>query len=391
MFAEVKPGVDSLFTPPFEHLLKDKKIGLITNHTGINSEGISTIDCLKKQSTRLKYNLVALFAPEHGLSGVLYAGELVPKDFNGIPIYSLHGTTRRPTKEMLNGINLLIYDIQDLGSRSYTYISTLFYAMEEAAKAGIPLIVLDRPNPLGGLLVDGPMLDEKWRSFLGYINVPYCHGLTIGELAAYFNAEYGVKCHLTVVPMEGWRREMTFRETGLTWIPTSPNIPEADTPFYYPITGPLGELQLLNIGVGYSLPFKVIGAPWIHAEQFAQKLNEQKYPGVHFQPFHYRPFFGRFSGETCHGVLIVITDPKNYLPVSTQYLLIGILKILYPVEFKEAIKQSVDRIEPFNKVNGTDEVYRMIRDEPYVTWKLRSIHRKRRADYMEKRRAFFLY
>lgn len=388
----IQLGVENLFSPAYQSVLRGKKIGLITNHTAVDSKGHSTIDLFKQNASGLGYSLVALFAPEHGLTGVQYAGQTVAneRDSDGIIIYSLHGATRRPTSAMLKSIDLLVYDIQDIGSRSYTYISTLFYAMEEAAKAHIPLIVLDRPNPLGGLLVDGPMLEEEWRSFVGYLNVPYCHGLTIGELAFYFNGEYKVGCELMVVPMQGWQRHMTFKETGLTWIPTSPQIPEAQTAFYYPTTGLLGELQIVNIGVGYTLPFKVVGAPWINAQQFAQQLNAQNFPGVHFHPFHYSPFFGRFAGQACHGVLIIITDPATYLPVTTQYLLMGVLKALYPSEFQKGLEESSQRQEMFNKVNGTAEILRILKEERYVVWKLRSVHQKEREHYLRKRQSYLI-
>lgn len=390
--ASVQVGVESLFSPPYQAVLSGKHIGLITNHTAIDSKGHSTLELFKDNAQAYGYTITAFFAPEHGLTGVQYAGESVAneRDLHGIPIYSLHGSTRRPTPAMLKGISLLVYDIQDIGSRSYTYISTLFYAMEEAAKAHIPFLVLDRPNPLGGLLVDGPMLEDQWRSFVGYLNVPYCHGLTIGELARYFNEEYKVRCDLTVIPMQGWQREMTFQETGLPWIPTSPQVPESQTALYYPTTGLLGELQIVNIGVGYTLPFKLIGAPWIDAQQFAKQLNAQNFPGVYFHPFHYTPFFGRFGGQVCHGVLIMITDPRVYLPVTTQYLIMGVLKTLYPSYFQKGLEESSQRQEMFHKVNGTAEVYRILKEEQYVIWKLRALHQNERARYLRKRQAYLI-
>ena len=208
IYATVQLGIDRLFDVEYQGVLRGKNIGLVTNHTAIDSNGLSTIDRFKQHAQSSGYVLKALFAPEHGLNGLQYAAESVTdaRDPDGIPIFSLHGATRRPTTAMLASVNLLIYDIQDLGSRSYTYSTTLCYVMEAAAKAHIPVIVLDRPNPLGGLLVDGPVLEEKWRSFVGYLNVPYCHGLTIGELAQYFNGEYQVGCQLTVIPMKGWQR-----------------------------------------------------------------------------------------------------------------------------------------------------------------------------------------
>lgn len=389
---KVKVGSDVLMSEEYANLLKGKRIGLITNHTAVNSKLISTVDLLKKNAAAKGYKLVALFAPEHGITGASYASESIEEeqDPDGIPVYSLHGKTMRPTDEMLKQVNMLIFDIQDIGSRSYTYITTLFYAMEEAAKRGIQFVVLDRPNPMTGLVVDGPLLDEKWRSGLGYINIPYCHGMTVGELARLFNGEYKIGCKLEVIPMKGWRRRMTFHETGLSWIPTSPYIPEANTAFFYPTTGILGELQLVNIGIGYTLPFKVIGAPWIDGKMFANSLNTQKFPGVHFEPFHYRPFYGRFAHEDCQGVLIMITDPVKYRPVTTQYLIIGILKSLYPKKFQEAIATAKARKETICKVNGTEEVFRLITEEKNIVWKLRTLHQKERDDFLNLRKKYLI-
>lgn len=390
--APVSVGSEQLWQEEYVKLLEGKRIGLITNHTALTANRDWTVDLLKQSAKRHHYQLVALFAPEHGLRGAMHAGERVEdeKDGDGIPIYSLHGKTRRPTTEMLKGVDLLIYDIQDLGTRSYTYVTTLFYAMEEAAKRGIPLLVLDRPNPINGTIVDGPMMEEKWRSFVGYINVPYCHGMTIGELARFFNGEYKIGCRLQVVPMKGWSRQMSFDETGLIWVPTSPHIPEASTAFYYPTTGLLGELELVNIGVGYTLPFKLVGAPWIDADRFAKALNDQKFPGVAFIPFHYRPFYGKFAQKECGGVLIRVTDKELYKPVTTQYLIIGMLKGLYPKEFKEALEGSKERHEFFSKVNGTEEVFRIMQDLPHIVWPLRSLHSQEREAFMKVRQRYLM-
>lgn len=389
---QVTLGIDRLFTPEYEPLLKGKKIGLITNHTAINSKLQTTSSILKNHAQSSGYTLVALFAPEHGLTGSQYASENIAhtKDEDGIPIYSLHGDTRRPTKAMLKNLSLLIFDIQDIGSRSYTYISTLFYVMEEAANNHIPIIVLDRPNPINGLVVDGPVLEEKWRSMVGYINIPYCHGMTIAELALYFNQEYKIGCQLKIIPMKGWKRHMSFPDTGLSWIPTSPHIPDATTPFYYPITGILGELSLVNIGVGYTLPFKVVGAPWLNGSLLAERLNAQKFPGVFFYPFHYRPFFGRFAQKDCQGVLITITSLQTYQPIATLYLLMGVLKSLYPTEFQKSLNLANEKLSMFNKLNGTAEVYRILKEEKFVTWKLKEVAQKGRGPFLERRKKYLL-
>jgi uncharacterized protein YbbC (DUF1343 family) len=384
-------GADVLLSGQYDQLLKGKRIGLVTNQTALNRNRCHTIDLLKAHAKSKGFQLVALFAPEHGINGSAHASEDIAHDKDdNIPIYSLHGATRRPTKEMLQNIDLLLYDIQDIGSRSYTYVSTLCYAMEEAAKYNVPVVVLDRPNPINGLIVDGPMLEENLRSIVGYINVPYCHGMTVGELASFFNTEYQVGCSLTVIPMRGWKRSMTFQDTDLTWIPTSPNIPEASTPWFYPATGILGELQMVSIGIGYTLPFKVIGAPWINADVFAERLNTQKPPGVTFIPFHFKPFSGKFSQQNCQGVLLTITDPKLYKPVQVQYLIIGMLKSLYPIPFADALERSENRREMFAKVNGTDEVYRIISTDRYIVWPLKALHKKEGQIFLKKRQKYLI-
>ncbi len=389
---KVRVGIDRLLDDKYAPLLKGKKIGLITNHTAVNSKLQSTVDILKSHAKSKGYTLIALFAPEHGITGAAFAAQKITesKDADNLPIYSLHGKTNRPTDEMLKGITLLIFDMQDIGSRSYTYISTMFYAMEEAAKHNIPFLVLDRPNPINGITVDGPMLEEQWRSSLGYINVPYCHGMTIGELARFFNAEYKIGCNLQVVPMQGWKRSMSFQDTHLAWIPTSPYVPEATTPYFYPTTGILGELKMVNIGIGYTLPFKVVGAPWINAKQFASSLNKKKFPGVHFEPFYFRPIYGRYAKEDCQGILIVVTDPKRYKPVTTQYLILGMLKSLYPQKFQESLPAMKAARETLCKLNGTEEVYRLLTQEKYIIWKLCTLHEKERATFSKKRQHYLL-
>lgn len=389
---QVKVGIDNLFLKENIHLLKNKKIGLITNHTAISSEMESTFELLKKNQTKFGYTLKALFAPEHGLKGEAYANEQLNPGttLDNLPVYILYGKTTRPTSEMLKNINMIIYDIQDIGTRSYTYCTTLFYAIEEAAKANIEVIVLDRPNPINGITVDGPMLDEKFRSMVGYINVPYCHGMTIAELAQFFNAEYKVNCKLKIIPMSNWNREMTFKDTNLNWIPTSPQIPEASTAYFYPMTGILGEISLLNIGVGYTLPFKVVGAPWINGDDLASKLNQQKFPGVNFVPFHYRPFYGKYAHEVCKGILIFVTDHKKFKPVSTQYLILGMIKNLYPQKFKEAMLASKLKKEMFHKVNGTDEIFNILMNEEYIIWPLTSFHKKERDEFIKKRKKYLI-
>jgi uncharacterized protein YbbC (DUF1343 family) len=388
--AQVSPGVDVFFQDKHYANWKGKRVGLITNQTGVDSKLKSTLDLFLEHEG--VFQLAALYSPEHGLFGQHYAWESVDhQKFKNLPVYSLHGETRRPKPEMLKGIDILVYDIQCTGVRAYTYPTTLFYCMEEAAKSGIEVVVLDRPNPINGVIVDGPMLEEKWRSYIGYINVPYCHGMTIGELAKFFNAEYNVGCKLTVIPMKGWDRKMSFRDTGLHWIPPSPNVPEPDTPMFCPSTGLLGELQIINIGIGFTLPFKVVGAPWIKANDFAEKLNGQKLPGVLFQPFHYRPFWGMFKGVDCQGVLIKVTDSLIYRPLAVQYLILGMLKSLYPKEFMERFGKSRGAKELFCKANGTEQIYQILEDEKYPAWKLIELQKEEREAFLSVRDKYLLY
>ena len=384
-------GIDVFFSEGHVQQLRGKSVAVITNQTGVDSQLRSLLELLQKAANDFK--IVALFSPEHGLAGVAYAEENIQGRKEGqLVCYSLHGDHLRPTPEMLKGIDLILYDIQEIGCRSYTYATTLYYIMEEAAKREIEVVVLDRPNPLGGQMVDGPMLHDENRSFVGYINIPYCHGMTIGELARFFNTEYHVQCRLKVIPMKGWRREMTFKETGLVWIPTSPQIPEADTPFFYPTTGLMGGLGLVSIGVGYTLPFKVVGAPWIDAAVLAAALNRQKLKGVRFLPFHFKPFFGLYKQEECHGVQIVMTDPKGFRPVTIDYLIMGVLKSLYPHEVVQRLKALPEKKRKlFCNANGTSAIWELLLQEKYAGWKMVSVDQKERVAFLEKRAKYLLY
>jgi uncharacterized protein YbbC (DUF1343 family) len=385
--AEVWTGVDCFFEEEQYAAFASKKIGLIINHTSVDRNRKTTLSLFQEKAPGV---VAALFAPEHGIQGQAYAWESIRSgSFDGIVVHSLHGETRRPSSAMLKGLDAVVYDIQCTGVRAYTYPTTLFYMMEEAAKAGIEVIVLDRPNPINGLTVDGPMLDEKWRSFIGYVNVPYCHGMTIGELARFFNEEYKIGCKLRVIPMKGWNRSMSYRETGLVWIPPSPNVPEPDTPLFCPMTGLLGELHIANIGIGYTLPFKIVGAPWIRAKEFAAQLNQQNLPGIHFHPYHFRPFWGLYKGIDCQGVLLQITDSKSYRPLSTQYLLLGMLKSMYPSEFIKRLNSSSREL--FSKANGTDAIYEILSQDKYPAWKLIQFQKEERGQFLDKRRKYLLY
>lgn len=388
--SDLSLGIDNFLTKATISKYQKKNIGVITNHTAISSKGEFTIDRLLKTPLKIK----ALFAPEHGFFGNFAAAVAFKDDlYEGkIPIYSLHGKTRRPTKEMLKGLDVLVFDIQDIGIRPYTYTSTLFYCMEEAKKYGIEVVVLDRPNPMGGHLFDGPLLEESLRSFIGYINIPYRHGMTVCELAAFFNSEYKIGCHLTTYPMRGWKRSMTFKDLDLLWVPTSPNIPEPDTPFYCATTGFIGELSIINIGIGSSYPFKIAVAPWIDAKKFTSALQRQKLPGVIFTPYYHTPKIGSLKDKLCQGVRINITDTNTYQPIATGNMILGLLKSLYPHQVKKSIaglkKMNIDL---FNKACGSEQFLAILQKETFPAYKLIAESRKDHPAFEEKRVRYLLY
>lgn len=392
LFGRVELGIDRLFQSDTIHLVEGKRVGLITNQTGVNGRLELTLDLFEKMQEAGKLTLAVVFAPEHGLYGEEYAGKTVVsgKTPRGTPIFSLHGEARRPKQETLKKLDVLVYDIQDIGCRSYTFATTLFYVMEEAAKAGIEVVVLDRPNPMGGKFFDGPMLDASARSFVGYVNVPYCHGMTIGELARYFNEVYKIECRLTVVPMRGWKRWMRFDQTGLAWIPTSPNIPEAVTPLFYPATGILGELQCVFIGIGYTLPFKMVAAPWINGTQLALQLNAGVVEGVRFQETRVKPFYGQYREKPCEGVLIIVTDWGKYNPIKVEYWLLDVLKRLYPQEIKSALAGLGSRLSFFQSIVGTKDFYHILMNEARPYSALVALHAEERQAFSKQRDKYLI-
>ena len=371
-------------------LIKGKRVGLVTNPTGVNSQLRHTADVL---ASLPDVKLVALFGPEHGIRGGEYAGDKIVDNIDsktGVPIYSLYGKTNRPTKEMLKDIDILLFDIQDIGSRSYTYISTMEYCMESAKENNVKFVVLDRPNPCTGLIVDGPVLDPAFKSGIGIGPIAYMHGMTVGELAMFFNKEFDINCDLEVVKMKGWKRDMTWKDTGLFWIPTSPHIPEPDTPFFYPITGIFGETPLVNIGVGYTLPFKLVGAPWMDGEKVAKALNEKKIPGVAFYPFNFKPFYLHYKDEMCGGFQIIITDVKVIKPVVVGYYIMEVLMKMYPENFNFKLENAKPRISMFDKANGTDKIRLMLEEGKSVEEIVKS-YQDDLNKFIEKRKKYLLY
>ncbi|HSN50850.1 MAG TPA: DUF1343 domain-containing protein, partial [Bacteroidales bacterium] len=354
----VETGLEMLIKSKFE-LLKGKKVGLITNPTGVDRSQRSCVDIIFKAPG---VSLTCLYGPEHGVRGEYTAGEIIGSTIDPsthLRVYSLYGNTRKPTKEMLEGIDVLVYDIQDIGSRSYTFISTLGLAMEAAAENNIPFIVLDRPNPLGGLRMEGPLVEKDFTSFVSQYPIPYIHGMTVGELALFLNGEgllkNGVKCDLKVIKMNGWKRDMGFEETGLPWVPSSPHIPQVATSYFYPATGIVGELYVASIGVGYTLPFQTFAAEWINADSLAQNLNALALPGLIFRPVHYKPYYSVSQGKMVHGVQIHLID-KNKAPLSLiQFYILQEAHKLWPAKDLFTMCEK-SRLDMFDKVVGTDKV-----------------------------------
>jgi uncharacterized protein YbbC (DUF1343 family) len=327
-FAEALPGVEVLLR---DHAgeLNGKRLGLLTNPTGVDRRLNHTIDLIRAIPGA---RLARLFAPEHGVRGGYYAGEKVDetKDpISGIPIASLYGRTRRPTPEMLKDLDIVLYDIQDVGNRHYTFISSLAYMMEECEKAGVAVWVLDRPEPMGGNIVGGAMLNAGLITFIGIHTIPEVYGMTPGEFARMYQAEKTPKLDLRVVPLEGWKRGMNYGALGWVWVSPSQHIPRWESCYYYSITGTIGELGRVSEGVGVPLPFELLGAPFVDGVRLAKELNARSLPGVVFRPATFSPRYGRFQGKSCQGVQIHITDYSKVNPPVVATELMAALNRLY--------------------------------------------------------------
>ena len=357
ILSKVKSGIEVLRDRNFDSL-KGKRVGLVTNPTGVDSKLKSTIDILFEAK---EVNLTALYGPEHGVRGNYSAGDLVDfyfDDATKLPVYSLYGNTRKPTAEMLKDVDLIVFDIQDIGSRSYTYISTMGLVMEAAAENNKEVVILDRPNPLGGNRIEGNVVEEGYYSFVSQFSVPYLHGLTVGELAMLLNEEGLLenksKCKLSVVPMEGWTRDLYFEKTGLPWVLTSPHIPHKHSSFYYPASGILGELRgVLSIGVGYTIPFQTFATEWINGEELAKKMNSYNLEGVIFRPISFKPYYAFGKDKMLNGVEIYITDYTNINLMPIQFYFAQAVNELYG---RNIISENEGRFDMFDKVLGTSKI-----------------------------------
>lgn len=312
-------------------LVRGRRIGIVSNPNGVTSGLESIVDVLPAIGAQI----VALFGPEHGIRGDAQAGDHVASAVDaatGLPVYSLFGTTTRPAPEMLRGIDALVVDLQDAGARFYTFLYTMANCMHAAREAGVSVIVLDRPNPLNGVTVEGPVVQPDQFSFVGSYSIPTRYGLTIGELARFFNTSGGIGCDLTVVPMEGWRREWWYDQTGLPWILPSPNLPTVESCLVFAGTCPL-EGTNVSEGRGTTRPFEALGAPWVDAMALARHLNGQSLPGVHFRPCHFQPSFSKWRGEQCHGVQIHVLDRETCRPVRAGLEVLVALRRMWPEQF----------------------------------------------------------
>jgi uncharacterized protein YbbC (DUF1343 family) len=311
-----------------QDLVRGHKVGIISNPNGVTADLESIVDALPRTGAKL----VTLFGPEHGIHGDAQAGEHVHTTTDaatGLPIHSLFGATQKPTPEMLQGIDVLVYDMQDAGARFYTYLFTMAHCMEAAAAAHIPMIVLDRPNPLGGLDIEGPVVEPDVSSFVGAFGIPIRYGLTIGELARYFNRAGQIGCDLTVVGLQGWQRGWYYDQTGVPWVYPSPNLPTLDSCLAFAATCPIEGINVSE-GRGTTRPFELFGAPYIDARALAAELNRLQLPGVRFRACHFRPSFSKWQGETCHGVQLHLLDRTTYRPVRTGLHILTTLRAMYP-------------------------------------------------------------
>ncbi len=327
----IQTGLTVLLHQPIDWL-KGCRIGWVTHPAAVTPQLVDGVIA----ALRARIGITALFGPEHGLYGMAADGAAVANSVDplpGLPVFSLYGETREPTPEMLSGVDVLVYDMQDVGVRFYTYLSTLFYTLRGAAKAGKRVVVLDRPNPVSGQIVEGPKLEPGFESFVGIAPIPLRHGLTLGELARWINQRLQPQTDLTVVPMRGWQRSLWFDQTGLEWVPTSPSMPRLSTATVYP-GACLIEGTNLSEGRGTALPFEMTGAPWVDGHTLAERLNALDLPGVIFRPCRFSPTSSKYQGQSCAGVQWHVMDRQAFRPLRTGLHLIAACRELYPQAFQ---------------------------------------------------------
>ena len=359
--AKVKIGLEVLLDSRLD-VLAGLRVGLIVNPASITSRFEHAADLFHQHP---QIQLAALFGPQHGIRGETQDNMIEWQSFNdcrtGLPAYSLYGETRKPTEDMLAQVDALVFDAQDVGTRVYTFIYTMALAMEAAREHGKKFIVLDRPNPIGGLQIEGNLHEAEFRSFVGMYPIPMRHGLTVAELARLFNEAFGIGCDLDVIPMEGYRREMYFEETELPWVLPSPNMPTVDTAVVYPGAVTF-EGTMVSEGRGTTRPFEIVGAPYINPYRLLDELPIDRLPGAVFRPVHFQPTFHKFAGELCGGLQIHVTDRRTFKPVLTGIAIIRAIYHLYPNQFawKEPPYEYVFNKLPFDVINGSAKICEQI-------------------------------
>jgi uncharacterized protein YbbC (DUF1343 family) len=355
--AGVTPGIDRLLGAQ-RSLIAGRRVGLACNPASIDARFRHSADRLVEESGA---TLAALFGPQHGFRSDLQDNMIETPHARDVrrrvPVYSLYSETREPTAEMLRGLDILIVDLQDVGTRVYTYMYTMANCMRAAARHGVKVLVCDRPNPIGGTAVEGPLLREQWTSFVGQFPIPLRHGMTIGELARLFNVAFGIGADLEVIPLEGWRRPMYFEETGLPWIIPSPNLPTLDSAMVYP-GAVIFEGTQLSEGRGTTRPFELVGAPWIDGEALADAMNARELPGVHFRPVFFEPTFHKHARQTCGGCQIHVLDREAFRPVRTAVELIEEFRRQNPARFawREPPYEYEHEKQPIDLLYGSDEL-----------------------------------
>ncbi len=371
-------GIDVLVSSDFKQL-DGKRVGLITNQTGVDSDSVSTIDRLFAAKN---VKLVELFSPEHGIRGALDQPNIkdTKDEKTDLPVYSLFGKTRKPSKEQLEKIDTLVFDIQDVGARFYTYPSTMCQAMEAAAEAGKEFFVLDRPNPIDGVTIEGPLLDENRKSFVGHQCLPVRHGMTVGELARMYAKEHNLNVKLRIIRMEGWQRHMLLYDTGLDWLNPSPNMRSLTAALLYPGIG-LMEFTNVSVGRGTDAPFEVMGAPWIHERELADVVNAANPPGVRVVPLRFTPTASKFAGEQCHGLNFIITDSSQFRSFDLGLIVAHALLKLHGNQWHH---------EKYMTLLGNEAIYQRIFAGDKVADILKAVHDQVRQ-FRERRKPFLLY
>jgi len=377
----IRLGIDSIQS--YQDVFKGKRVGLITNPTGVNRNLLSTIDILYEST-----NLVALFSPEHGVRGDLQAGvkaEDYVDDVTGVKVFSLYGKHKKPSKEMMDSIDILAFDIQDVGARFYTYLYTMAYAMEACQEHHKPMVIFDRPNPVNAMDVEGNILDIDYRSFVGYYPIPQRYGLTIGELALLFNQEFDIHADIRVIKMENYQRHMDYSDTGLPFVFPSPNIPTVETCYAYLATC-IFEGTNMSEGRGTTKPFQIIGSPYLDHDWLLNALEEQALEGVSFRKLFFTPTFSKHQGQLCRGIEIFVTDKETFQPVFTGFTLLKLIKDHH---------QAFEFLPPFKE--GHHPFIDLLVGGPYLrdeTWTIESLKKKMTDDadaFKKMKRRYHLY